>query len=249
MSKQAQIKVYLQALGAHFLGQNAYKIEDIIINLICSNGTINLPYFIPNNTKGNDGKNTTTFIPGTSSFMPIITVPQLNNDQTLVTFLSRDQYTVHGSADIELPVSIELAHLAISVPTTDGFIHLRYPVLLNPEKFEYIITVTVPGLYLSLPPQQSNGKISVYVKMMCGCPVTFGPPASLWPENDFTVNAYVFDTLPIPTIYTLKYDDSSSGVKSLFSVTLSPDQKPVKSVLYIASQKSTGNNGAVRQSF
>jgi hypothetical protein len=239
MSQQPQIFVYLQALGAHFLGQNAYKVQDIVINLVYSGGVKNF-YYVFKNT--NDGKPTTTFNPGTSSFMPIMTVPQLPGEQTSVTFLSRDEHTVCGRMNIELPASIELAHLEISVPTTDGVILLRYPVLLNPNQREYIVTVAIPGLYLSLPTIQKKDMISVYVKMMCGCPVAPYNPPHIWPPDDFTVRANVIDTSGGITPYTLTYDPSNE--LSLFSATLVQGYKPIKSVAFSAIQKSTGNYGA-----
>jgi hypothetical protein len=240
-----KLKVYLQALGAHFLGENAYNAHHIKIELVYTKGTVNVPYIV---TK-NDGNNSSKFATGACSFMPIITVPI--SGEASVCFLSHNTvntsvHTSCGIADIEPPSNIELAHLAISVPTTivSEPMLLLYPVLLNPTQSEYAVTVAIPGLYLSLPPQQTNNTISVLVKMMCGCPVTMGPPASLWPANDFTVNAYVVDSSGKTTKYLLTYDANQTG-KSLFSSPLSPDQKQIQSVTFTASQKSTGNCGAL----
>jgi hypothetical protein len=80
--------------------------------------------------------------------------------------------------------------------------------------------------------------------MMCGCPVTVGPPASLWAANDFTVYADVTDTSGVITSYLLTYDVSQQG-NSLFSCPLFPNQKPIKSVRYSAFQKSTNNYGVL----
>jgi hypothetical protein len=120
MTQKAHITVYLQALGAHYLGAHAYKVQDISIKLVYSKGTIHLPYAVtPNFTT--DGNPSSVFTAGASSFMPIMTVPPLPSvPSTLVHFLSPDFTTTCGRADIELPANIEFAHLDISVPTTTG---------------------------------------------------------------------------------------------------------------------------------
>lgn len=106
----AHIKVYLQALGAHFLGANAYNVKNIVINLVYSKGTVKLPYNVTNHFT-DDGNPSITFTSGASSFMPIITVPKLFIEQPSVCFLSHDFTTVCGRAEIELPPNVELAHL------------------------------------------------------------------------------------------------------------------------------------------
>jgi hypothetical protein len=116
--------------------------------------------------------------------------------------------------------------------------------LLNPAQPEYAVTVAVPGLFLT--PDEIKGKVSVFVKMMCGCAVTMGPPASLWPANDFTVYANVVDASGVMTSYPLTYDLTQTG-NSLFSAVLPSSQKPAASVTFTAIQKSTGNCGAVVQ--
>ena len=244
MSK-ANITVYLQALGAHYLGAHAYKVNDIKIKLVHSKGTVKLPYgFTPGFS--DDGNPSTVFIAGASSFMPIITVPQLPAEPgAAVHFLSPDLTTVCAKAEIELPARMDFARLEISVPVTSAAepMLMQYPVLLNPEQPVYSITVAVPGLYLT--PVVAKDAVSVLVKMMCGCPVTMGPPASLWPANDFTVYANVTDTSGGTTSYSLAYAAQQTG-NSLFSAPLLPKQKKIKSVTFTAIQKSTGNYGAVR---
>lgn len=194
-----------------------------------------------------DGNVSPDFIPGASSFMPIISIAQpLPAEQiATVNFLSPGFTTIAGKATFALPAGIELANLDVSIPTTQGKpILYKQQVLLNPYQPEYKIIVVVPGLYLS--DSSIPGSISVLVKMMCGCPVTAGPPASLWPSNDFTVYASVLDTSGATTTYLLAYDTAQTG-NSLFSAKLLPGQKPVRSVTFSAIQKSTGNYGALTQ--
>jgi hypothetical protein len=248
MPQTVNISVYLQALGGHFLGANAYDPANITISLKYSGGQVSIPYMITT-CFTDDGNVSPYFITGASSFMPIITIPQpLPAVQTAaVNFLSPDFTTIAGKTNIALPGAIELADLEISVPTTLGKPLLyKQSVLLNPNQPEYKIIVVVPGLYLSA--SNLPGSISVFVKMMCGCPVTAGPPASLWPSNDFTVYADVLDDSGENTIYLLTYDIAQTG-NSLFSAALLEDQKPIQSISFTAIQKSTGNYGALIQDF
>jgi hypothetical protein len=246
MLQTAGISVYLQALGGHFLGANAYDPANITISLNYSVGLIPIPYIITT-CFTDDGNVSPNFTTGASSFMPIISIPQPLPAAQIATvnFLSADFTTIAGKASIPLPTAIEFASLEISVPTTLGKPMLfKQQVLLNPGQPAYKIIVVVPGLYLSA--SGIKGSVAVFVKMMCGCPVTAGPPASLWPSNDFTVYANVLDTSGNTTSYLLTYDAAQTG-NSLFSALLLPDQKPVKSVTFTALQKSTGNYGVLVQ--
>jgi hypothetical protein len=244
MSQTANLTIYLQAVGGHFLGANAYDPSGISINLKFSGGKIKIPYTVtPNFT--DDGDVSPNFTNGASSFLPIISVPQPLPAAQIsdVNFLSPDFTTIAGKTSINLPVTIDLAELAVIIPTTSGkpFVFTQ-SVLLNPAQPDYKIIVAVPGLYLSASVMPKA--VSVFVKMMCGCPVTQGPPASLWPANDFTVFADVLDTSGANTRYLLTYDISQS-TNSLFSAALLPNQRPVKSVRFTAFQKSTGNYGVL----
>ncbi len=245
MAIKATIKVYLQAQGAHYLGAHACNVQDITLKLTYSGGTVALPYVVtPNYT--DDGNPSTAFVPGASSFMPIMTIPQgASQPNTMVNFLSPDFTTICGRAEIKLPSKIEFAQLHISIPTSaDAPMLIQHGILLNPDQPDYAITVVVPGLYLS--PNKAKGMVSVFVKMMCGCPVTMGPPASLWPANDFTVYANVLDKSGQSTPYALTYDATQTS-NSLFSAPLLSSQKPIKSVVFTAIQKSTGNYGVLEQ--
>ena len=239
----ANITVYLQAVGGHFLGAHAYDPTNILLNLSYSGGSTHIPYAVTTNFT-DDGNVSTDFTNGASSFMPIITIPQPLPDTqvTLVNFLSGDFTTVAGRLNFNLPAVVEFAELSVSIPTTLGSPYLiKQSVILNPAQTSYQIIMAVPGLYLSLG--DVTGSIAVYVKMMCGCPVTAGPPASLWPANDFTVYANVLDINGVATPYLLTYDPNQTS-NSLFNAALLSNQAKITSASFTAFQKSTGNYGA-----
>jgi hypothetical protein len=244
MPQTANISIYLQAVGGHFLGANAYDPANINVSLSYSGGNINIPYPLTTHFS-DDGNVSAHFTDGASSFLPIITIPQPPPAAQVATvsFLSADFTTVAATAAIALPVAVEMATLTVSIPTTMGMpILLSQQFMLNPAQPAYKIIVPVAGLYLSAA--AVTGSIAVFVKMMCGCPVTAGPPASLWPFDDFTVYANVQDTSGGNTVYLLTYDTAQTG-NSLFTAPLLNNQKPVKSVNFTAFQKSTGNYGVL----
>lgn len=243
MPTQAHITVYLQALGAHYLGANALNVNDIRI-LLSRLGED--PLQIPYTKNPNDGMNSPTYASGSTSFMPIQSVPATPNT-VRTTFVLSDAETTCGRANFELPSQIEFAYLDISIPTSSSSpMTMRYPVLLNPEKLNYVVTAVVPGLYLSplfqIQNPVTNNALGVYVKMMCGCPVDYVAPG-LWLPNDFTVHAYVVNDLGQTTLYPMTFMDQPES-KSLFTCTLAPGQT-VKSVTYTAIQISTNNYGVL----
>src|ERR1700739_320500 len=131
MPLNAHITVYLQALGAHFLGKNAYNPKDITIKL--SNSCAD-PIPVPYSIKENDGTSLKTFTSGSSSFMPVISVLQAPSD-ILPWYIFRDSSTACGSANFDLPDKIDFGYLDVSIPTSAGSpMSVRYQVLLNPEK-------------------------------------------------------------------------------------------------------------------
>jgi hypothetical protein len=244
MPQTANITVYLQAVGGHFLGANAYDPGNITVSLSYSKGEVNMPYIVTTHFT-DDGNVSPHFTDGASSFLPIITIPAPPPamQTATVNFLSADFTTIAARAAIALPAAVELAALSVSIPTTLGKpVVISQQVILNPDQPAYKIIVPVAGLYLSAA--QVPGSIAVLVKMMCGCPVTAGPPASLWPANDFTVFANVTDTAGGINCYLLTYDTVQTG-NSLFTAPLLQDQKPIQSVSYSAFQKSTGNYGVL----
>lgn len=243
MIQQAHISVYLQAQGAHYLGAHAFKPSEISVQLVYTGGTLPLPYSItPCYTS--DGNPSSNFTPGASSFMPIITVPVPPAfPETQVHFLATDFTTACARGNFNLPQFPEMAHLAISVPSSSGSpLLFNHPVLLNAEQPTYSITVVVPGLFLT--PANSKGKVGVFVRLMCGCPVTAGPPASLWPASDFTVFATLQYARGVKTNLSLAYDTTQAG-NSLFSATLPDTGGSPQQITYTAVQKSTGNYGVV----
>jgi hypothetical protein len=244
MTQTANISIYLQAIGGHFLGANAYNPANISVSLSYSGGNINIPYPLTTHFS-DDGNVSPHFTDGASSFLPVITIPPPPPAAQVptVNFLSADFTTVAARAVITLPAAVEMATLTVSVPTTMGMpVLLSQQFLLNPAQPAYKIIVPVAGLYLSAAAVTES--IAVFVKMMCGCPVTAGPPASLWPFTDFTVYANVLDTSGGNTAYLLMYDTAQTG-NSLFTAPLLNNQKPVKSVSFTAFQKSTGNYGVL----
>lgn len=242
--QSANITVYLQAVGGHFLGAHAYDPANISVNFSYSGGNVSIPYTVtPNFT--DDGNVSGNFIAGSSSYMPIITIPQpaAAVQETLVNYLSGDFTTAAGKLNFNLPAAVELGEISVSVPTTLGKpFMLKQTVIINPSQTSYQLIIPVPGLYLS--PADVTGSVAVYVKMMCGCPVTQGPPASLWPANDFTVYANVLDINGNTTSYPLSYTAGQAG-NSQFSAVLPDTQAKISSVSFTAFQKSTGNYGVL----
>jgi hypothetical protein len=244
MSQTANITIYLQAVGGHFLGAHAYDAANIKLKFSYSGGDVEVPYAITTNFT-DDGNTSSNFTNGASTFMPIITIPQPAPAAQVATvnFLSADFTTIAGRTTIVLPETIEFADISVSIPTTLGkpFL-LSQQIILNPAQPDYQVIIPVAGLFLS--PADVTGSIAVAVKMMCGCPVTEGPPASLWPANDFMVLANVLDITGVTTPYTLAYTANQTG-NSVFSALLLPNQAQITLVTFTAVQKSTGNYGVV----
>jgi hypothetical protein len=121
---------------------------------------------------------------------------------------------------------------------------LTQSIALNQLQLDYRVIVVVPGLLLEAPtPPATNdlpNSICVYVKMMCGCPITTGIPKSYWAESDFLVSAEV--------VYhngesdRLRLTFTSDATPSLFQAALNVTTN-IKQVNFTARQKSTGNIG------
>jgi hypothetical protein len=244
MSK-ATITVHLQALGGKFLGPNAYEPNNIVLTLNAKAGSVSLPYRVVKNLT-DDGSIAQGFADGSSSFMPILSMPALGGQNPAVFYLTPGANTIAGSAQFDLPGALEVAQLSASIPMPDKKnLHLSQPVVLQPLQTDYRITMVVPGLLL----QQNDkapipGSISVFVTMMCGCKVTTGLPTSYWNPNDFTVTARVWYKGGTIMQYPLSLYGPTND--SLFSAAVpTPDQ--IQSILFWAQQKSTGNEGALVQ--
>jgi hypothetical protein len=238
---KAQITVYLQALDGHFLGPRAYETNKISIKFHYSGREVDLPYKLASDS--DDGSPTKDFVTGKSTFMPIITVPGANKP-TQVNFLTSDNQSIAGTHVFDLPNQIERAELDISVPLTYGDpFRIRQQVILHPAQTIYKIIIVVPGLYLA--ESKIPGMVSVYVRMMCGCPVS---PTTLWPDGDFIVFADVLDTFGGTNTYKLEYDKNQPVTSnSLFSYKLSGSQKPIRTVTFRANQISAPNYGVLVQ--
>ncbi|MBL7731048.1 MAG: hypothetical protein JNM88_07720 [Chitinophagaceae bacterium] len=239
--------VYLQALGGKFLGPNAYNNSGIQVSLKYSLGIFPVEYKVISGT--DDGAINTTFTNGSTSFMPILTMPESGTGNPAVNYLTAGPHTIVGKTNIFLPGSNETATLIVHIPTPSGkLIEIQEPVLLNPQQTDYRIIVVVPGLLLTentsvlIPPDT----ISVFVNMMCGCKVTTGLSTSFWTWTDFEVFARIIYNDGVNEDVTLTFDKAAN--QSLFTGKV-PDINRVNKINFTARQKSTGNYGALLQSF
>jgi hypothetical protein len=246
MSTMANLTVYLQALGGKFLGINAYQASKAVITLSIGNNTFTIPYTVPpgNPTNPDDGIISNEFTIGASSFMPILTIPNNNQKQTLVNYLTVNNNTACGKLAFSLPETITAATLNVWLPSPTVPAGLRFTqtVLLNPKQTNYKVTVVIPGLLVQAAiPSPVIGKLAVFVQMMCGCRVMQTNGVFIWPPNDFEVTALI------------KYANQSTGItakmtwdattnNSLFVHDL-PFPNLLQSVLFSARQLSTGNIG------
>lgn len=249
MKAPVPIRIHLQALGGKFLGPNAYDNTGIQLSLHYSMGTIPLAYTVtPNLT--DDGNISTVFTNGTTSFLPILTMPVSGSGNPAVNYLTPDTNTVVGTANIILPNANETAILTVSIPTPSGkSIVINQPVLLNPQQVVYNVSVVVPGLLLTKNTSiiVPAGTISVFVAMMCGCKITIGiPNKSYWTYTDFTVSARVTYKNGTEEQVNLVFDQQAN--LSLFTAPVNDFDK-ISKVNFAAQQISTGNYGVFLQNF
>lgn len=252
MKAPVPFQVYLQALGGKFLGPNAYNNAGIQVSLKYSLGIIPVEYKVIATT--DDGGISTTFTNGSTSFMPILTMPESGSGNPTVNYLTPNAnvpttYTIVGTANIFLPGANETATLIVNIPTPSGeVIQLFQPVLLNPQQTNYKISVVVPGLLLTenTTIEVPKDHISVFVTMMCGCKVTIGNPTSFWTWTDFAVSARVTYRDGTTEQVDLTFDKKAN--LSLFSAPVDRYDEIIR-VNFAAQQKSTGNYGAYLQNF
>lgn len=248
MKAPVPIYIYLQALGGKFLGPNAFDNPGIQLSLQYSMGTVPVEYVVTPNVT-DDGVISSGFTNGSTSFLPILTMPESGSGSPAVNYLTPDANTVVGKTSVFLPNANETATLTVNIPTPSGkAIVLTVPVLLNPQQVNYKVTVVVPGLLLTpntntlVPPNT----ISVFVAMMCGCKVTIGKATSFWTYTDFSVSARITYKDGTEAQVNLSFDQQVN--LSLFTAAVENFDN-ISRVNFAAQQKSTGNYGALLQQF
>ena len=249
MQTTAKITIYLQALGGKFLGPNAYKHDSIKLSITLQGKTLPITYRLKEN--GNDGGIGPNFLhslpstTGLSSFLPILTPIPASGSDPAVNYLTPNNLTICGTVDVPLSQLTGLGTVSVSIPRPQGDdLVLTQSIALNQLQGDYRVIMVVPGLLLekytaSVRTDLSN-KIYVYVKMMCGCPITTGIPKSYWAESDFLVSAEVFYKNGPPDKQSLTF--TSDATPSLFHAAVN-DIANIKQVNFTARQKSTGNIG------
>jgi len=248
MKPNTKISIYLQALGGKFLGPNAYLTNSIEVDFTLKGGkTKSVTYELTENANdggiGPDFLSSLPAINGQSSFLPIITPLQGKPTQPAVNYLTPNSLTIHGLTEVDVETAT-LATVNARIPRSSGpKLELSETVALNPNQRECRVIMIVPGLLLekAVPADMSDG-LYVYVKMMCGCPITTGIGKSFWAADDFLVSAEIFDRGDSLTRKDLTF--TSDATPSLFQV-LDVDINNVKTVRFFARQKSTGNIGYV----
>lgn len=248
MKAPVTVQVFLQALGGKFLGPNAYDNGNIKLSLHYSRGEAPFEYKIISG-ETDDGAISGDFTNGTTSFLPILQMPESGQGNPIVNYLTPGSKTICGETRIFLPNTNELAMLRALIPTPSGqSLLLEQNVLLNPQQTDYTLSMVVPGLLLTpntsilVPP----GTISVFVAMMCGCKITIGKPTSFWTWTDFTVSARV--TYKDRTEEQLELSFDKTVNLSLFTAAVK-NYDQISHVNFAAQQKSTANYGALLQTF
>lgn len=245
MQSNANITIYLQALGGKFLGPNAYGLNNITLSLTLE-GSEPIPVTYELAPNGDDGEIKPNFIyvkqtdEGLSSFLPILTPAKYKDPSPAVNYLTPDDLTICGTVSVPITQPTMLGTISASIPRPQGgALSLKQSIALDQMQANYKVIMVVPGLLLErvLPPAMTNS-IFVYVKMMCGCPITMGIPDSYWAENDFMVKAEVTETNGESYWRPL----TLSGTPSLYAVAVD-DIRKVRRVIFVARQFSTGNLG------
>jgi hypothetical protein len=250
MQTAANITIFLQALGGKFLGPNAYKTDNIKLALTLRGSTLPINYKLGDKTNdGGIGDDFISSLPSTyglSSFLPILTPLPDSESNPAVNYLTPDDLTIRGTVAVTFSEPTVLGYVRVSIPRPEGDdLVLTQTIALNHLQAEYRVIVVVPGLLLeategSVRTDLSN-RICVYVKMMCGCPITTGIPNSYWAADDFLVSGEVFfRNGATPEIRDLTF--TSDETPSLFHAAVS-DLGNIKLVNFTARQKSTGNIG------
>jgi len=249
MQTPAKITIYLQALGGKFLGPNAYQTDSIKLSLTIQGVVLPVTYQLGDNV--NDGEIGPDFISsfpstqGTSSFLPILTPVPASASGPAVNYLTPNNLTICGTVAVIFSQPSVLGTVSVSIPRPQGDdLVLTQSIALNQMQADYRVIVVVPGLLLEEPTTSPipdmSGSIFVYVKMMCGCPVTTGIPKSYWAQDDYLVSAQVIYKNGGSDRQSLKF--TSDETPSLFYAAVN-DIANIKQVNFTARQKSTGNIG------
>lgn len=247
----ARITVYIQALGGKYLGPNAYNTNDINLTLTLDKNTEKIPYEYV--TGKNDGDVKPTFYYDESSgdaitsFLPILGPKKANPADPFVYYLTPDSATICGTIEADVRQPEMLGTLSAGIPRPgeeEANLIITQSIALNQMQSEYRVVMIVPGLLLEDPPKDKVPKgvsaIFLWVKMMCGCPITTDAEKPYWVDNDFEVSAEIFfknkTSAPAPlTFYSNNYP-------SVFAAPV-PDPDQVQMANFTAKQKSTGNIG------
>lgn len=247
MQTTARITIYVQALGGKFLGPNAYKTDSIKLSLTFHGDVLPIAYQLGD--KANDGGIGPAFVnsPSTheSSFLPILTPVAAKGSNPAVNYLTPNNLTICGTVAVTVSQPIVLGAVSVSIPRPQGDdLVLTQSLALNQLQEDYRVILVVPGLLLEEAPPSAlpdtSNHIFVYVKMMCGCPITTGIPKSYWAQDDFVVVGEVIRKNGESHMQSLSF--TSDATPSLFHATVK-DLADVKLVNFTARQKSTGNIG------
>lgn len=249
MQTTAKITIYLQALGGKFLGPNAYKTDNIKLSVTLQGNTLPISYQLSDNVNdGAIGPNFLSSLPsiqGISSFLPILTPVPASGSNPAVNYLTPNNLTICGTVAVIVSQPSVLGTVSVSIPRPQGDdLVLTQSIALDQMQADYRVIVVVPGLLLEEPPASAipdkSGSIFLYVKMMCGCPITTGIPKSYWAQNDFFVSAQIIYKNGESKSQNLSF--TSDETPSLFHAAVK-DIADIKGVNFTARQKSTGNIG------
>lgn len=249
MQTTAKLTIYLQALGGKFLGPNAYKTDSIKLSITLHGNTLPITYQLREHVNdGAIGPNFISGLPSTkglSSFLPILTPMPAAGSDPAVNYLTPNNLTICGTVAVTVSQPTVLGAVTVSIPRPQGDnLVLTQSIALNQMQADYRVIVVAPGLLLEEFPASArldtSNSIFVYVKMMCGCPITTGLPESYWAQNDFLVSAQVIRKNGGSEKQSLTF--TSDATPSLFRAAVN-DIGSIKLVNFTARQKSTGNIG------
>lgn len=249
MQTTANVTIYLQALGGKFLGPNAYNTDSIKLSITLQGSHLPITYQLQDNINdGAIGPNFISSLPsikGMSSFLPILTPMPATGSNPAVNYLTPNNLTICGTVSVTVSQPTALGTVSVRIPRPQGDdLVLEQSIALNQMQVDYRVIVIVPGLLLEEPPASAipamPDTIFVYVKMMCGCPITTGIPKSYWAQNDFLVTAEVIYKNGGSDRQSLTF--TSDATPSLFHAAVK-DIANIKRVNFTARQKSTGNIG------